>query len=480
MIGSPALPFAVPWYASLQAPSPMARPAPTDGRMMPSLPMLLAALLLLSGVAGAQDTASVPKPVPPTPVRDTVARRDSASTPAPAKDSVAAPAPARDSVPSPAPVKDGGTAPAAAKDSAAAPTAPKDAAAAPAVVKDSTVLQPLAKDAAPTAASVKDSTTAAAPAAAPPPAVAPDSTAATAVVKASGVAPAAAQDSAATAIAAPAVPAVSVPAPAGATRDSAAATTATTPPAAAARADSGAVSAARVATDSVAATLPLPAVTVNLPPAAGSAAALTVQPTGSAAGARPASAPAEAAPVEVVNLAVQRADSLYQAGQHEAALSEYRRAIAKDPMDSDTWYALAETLHEMGRTKQASETYTLALTTIEHAPELRVPYAEMLIKTGKKAEAIKVLQRGIEIDPDASEEMKALLGGILMGALDAAAQPEGSAGGVASSSAGSAVPRSPVAGKAAPARSSSRLQNKKKKKLCNLFCPGSFPVAPRK
>ena len=124
------------------------------------------------------------------------------------------------------------------------------------------------------------------------------------------------------------------------------------------------------------------------------------------------------------------------------------------------------------------ETYTLALTTIEHAPELRLPFAERLVKAGRKGDAIKVLQRGIEIDPDASEEMKALLGGILMGALDAAAQPDKPA----SASGAGAAGKSAGGDKSASTsrRAASRVQNKKKKKLCNLFCPGTFPVAPRK
>jgi tetratricopeptide (TPR) repeat protein len=191
-----------------------------------------------------------------------------------------------------------------------------------------------------------------------------------------------------------------------------------------------------------------------------------VQPTGAAT-----------APAEVpLNPGVLRADSLFEAGKHDLAVAEYKRAIGRNPTDSDTWYALAEAFFELGRTKEGVETYSLALTTIEHAPELRIPFAERLIKAGRKGEAIKVLQRGIEIDPESSEEMKGLLGSVLMGALDAAAQPDAPAGAGAAAGPG----RTPAAGKAATAsRGSTRTANKKRKKLCNLFCPGTFPVTPK-
>ena len=206
------------------------------------------------------------------------------------------------------------------------------------------------------------------------------------------------------------------------------------------------------------------------PPSAAPSSALTVLPTGSAT---------PPAPTEVaVNAGVLRADSLFEAGLTDAAIAEYKRAIGRSPMDSDTWYALGETFFELGRTKEAVETYTLALTTIEHAPELRLPFAERLVKAGRKGDAIKVLQRGIEIDPDASEEMKALLGGILMGALDAAAQPDKPAAASVAGPAGKSAGGDKSA--STSRRAASRVQNKKKKKLCNLFCPGTFPVAPRK
>ena len=52
-----------------------------------------------------------------------------------------------------------------------------------------------------------------------------------------------------------------------------------------------------------------------------------------------------------MNAGVLRADSLFEAGQVDAAIAEYKRAIDRSPMDSDTWYALGETFFDLGRTK---------------------------------------------------------------------------------------------------------------------------------
>jgi tetratricopeptide (TPR) repeat protein len=175
----------------------------------------------------------------------------------------------------------------------------------------------------------------------------------------------------------------------------------------------------------------------------------------------------------------------YEQGKTDAALAEYRRGLVNDPMDSDTWFGLAELLHELGRTKQAIDTYTLALTTIEHAPELRLPFAELLLESKKKADAIKVLQKGIELDPDASAEMKSMLGKILVGELDetnvlaaSAAAPD-AASPAATPGAKSTTPAT-TAKSGATASKSKQLSTKKRKKLCKLFCPGAFtPVAPK-
>jgi tetratricopeptide (TPR) repeat protein len=188
---------------------------------------------------------------------------------------------------------------------------------------------------------------------------------------------------------------------------------------------------------------------------------------------------------DLANPFVQRAVTYYEQGKTDAALAEYRKGLVNDPMDSDTWFGLAELLHELGRTKQAIDTYTLALTTIEHAPELRLPFAELLLESKKKADAIKVLQKGIELDPDASTEMKSMLGKILVGELDetnvlaasaAAAEP---AAATATPGAKSATPAKPGVTAARPT-ASKQLSTKKRKKLCKLFCPGTFqPIGPK-
>jgi tetratricopeptide (TPR) repeat protein len=187
------------------------------------------------------------------------------------------------------------------------------------------------------------------------------------------------------------------------------------------------------------------------------------QQTGAPVGAAPAAAPADSA-AELANEYVQRASALYDEGKIEQALAEYRRGISHDPMDSDTWYGLAETFHALGREKQALDTYALALTMIVHAPELRAPYAELLLANKKRDEAIKVLQRGIELDPDNSETLKGMLGTTALLSLDdasvtpAAPKPEFKPM--------AAKPAPPGAKKAAPV---------KRKKLCKLFCSVAKP-----
>jgi hypothetical protein len=181
----------------------------------------------------------------------------------------------------------------------------------------------------------------------------------------------------------------------------------------------------------------------------------------------------DSANTELANAYVQRADSLYQARKVDAAVAEYRRGLVHDPTDIDTWYGLAELYHSEGRTKQAVDTYTLALSTIEHAPELRVPFATLLLESKRKAEAMKVLQKGIEVDADASAEMKTMLGKIVLGELD-----ETNAGAETPTDAGEAkvADGSKPGVSAAPstAKAKAKVAPKKRKKLCKLFCPGTI------
>ena len=107
----------------------------------------------------------------------------------------------------------------------------------------------------------------------------------------------------------------------------------------------------------------------------------------------PAPSTPEIPPNELANAFVQRAVSLYEQGKDEAAIVEYKKGLASDATDSDTWYGLAELYRELGRTRQAVETYSTALTTIEHAPELRVPFAQLLMTLHRKTEAIKEIGR---------------------------------------------------------------------------------------
>ena len=155
--------------------------------------------------------------------------------------------------------------------------------------------------------------------------------------------------------------------------------------------------------------------------------------------------------------------------QIEQALAEYRRGISHDPLDSDTWYGLAETYHALGRDKQALETYALALTMILHAPELRAPYAELLLANRKRDEAIKVLQKGIELDPE-STTLKALLGTTALMSLDDST--------VAAAAAAAAAPKAelkPAPARAAGAPGAKKPAPVKRKKLCKLFCNVAKP-----
>ncbi len=164
---------------------------------------------------------------------------------------------------------------------------------------------------------------------------------------------------------------------------------------------------------------------------------------------------------------MQRAVSLYEKGQVEAALAEYRKGIKNDPLDSDTWYGLAELLHEMGREKQALDTYATALTMIEHAPELRLPYAELLMGNKKRDEAVKVLQRGMELDPEFTNEFKTMLGAIAVGALDQPAEtPKADA--AASGTRVASATRSAAKGKV------KTTVHQKRKRLCRRFCAASL------
>lgn len=191
----------------------------------------------------------------------------------------------------------------------------------------------------------------------------------------------------------------------------------------------------------------------------------------------PAGAPttSELPESDLANEYVQRAVSLYELGKDDAAIAEYRRGIAADPLDSDTWFGLADLLHELGRDTQAIETYTLALSTIEHAPELRLPFAQLLMEKHRKAEAIKVLQRGIELDPDASADMKTLLGNVVLGALDDSMAVASDSSAAAAKPAAGAPAATPAAAKARKTTT-----RKPRKKLCKLFCPGTLdPAAPK-
>lgn len=175
---------------------------------------------------------------------------------------------------------------------------------------------------------------------------------------------------------------------------------------------------------------------------------------------------------------MQRAVTLFEQGKPEAAILEYKKGISHDPLDSDTWFGLANLYHDLGKDKLALETYSKALSYIEHAPELRVPYAELLIDNKKRVEAVKVLKEGITLDPDASAGMKALLGRAAMSELDdAAVTSPGNEDTASESASGGSSTKSASSKKAAPKR---KAKAPARKKLCKRFCPGSLDdLAPK-
>jgi Flp pilus assembly protein TadD len=174
---------------------------------------------------------------------------------------------------------------------------------------------------------------------------------------------------------------------------------------------------------------------------------------------------------------VQRAVSLYEQGNVDAAIAEYKKGIKYDPTDSDTWYGLAELYRELGREKQALDTYATALTVIIHAPELRAPYADLLLANKQKSEAMKVLQKGIEIDPDASAELKAKLGDIALGVLD---EPTTAPAPAPVESLASPTRAAPAATASASKTAKPKPRVNKRTKLCRRFCAESFRgLAPK-
>lgn len=175
---------------------------------------------------------------------------------------------------------------------------------------------------------------------------------------------------------------------------------------------------------------------------------------------------------------VLRGLTLFEQGKPEAAIKEYLRGIANDPLDLDTWFNLAWTYHELGREKLALDTYAKALGFIEHAPALRVPYAELLYNNKRNIEARQVLKDGIALDPDYSAEMKALLGRIAVAEMNNLATLEESEEPSARAPAGTnqvaATPGMPMPEKGRSPRPTSRQKRDQRKKLCKRFCPGTL------
>ena len=452
----PLLPVVV---ALVCAASAAAQDSTTTPRPSPSSAPVPAAPAVISADSAARKTAvdsAARKAAPDSAARKVAVAPDSAT-----KAGTATPAPVTASVP-PARSPDS-TASRSTLAPASAPAAPAAALQGPAVPAGTASSPPAAAGGGDAHATKTDSVTlAGSPASAGAPAASG--------ISAGGTGPAAAITAAGVqAGAAPAItPATAAPVPGSAASTGAPATAATTAaattaPAATAAAQTapattaltGAPAAphASVAADAAAASSALPAVHLD---------SIVVPKLDSA---------------ELANAYVQRADSLYQARKVDAAIAEYRRGLVHDPMDIDTWYGLAELYHQEGNLKKAADTYTLALSTIDHAPELRLPFATLLLESKRKGDAMKVLQKGIEIDSTANGEMKSMLGRIVIGELDetnVVALADETADATAPSADGKRAAGSTKSPTVTPGARKPRAAPKKRKKLCKLFCPGTI------
>lgn len=104
--------------------------------------------------------------------------------------------------------------------------------------------------------------------------------------------------------------------------------------------------------------------------------------------------------------------SVTNGGDKEEALKLSEKSLrgdnAENPVYMDTY---AWILYLMGRTDEALETQKKTIELMEKAgildPEAMSHYADMLVKTGNKEEAIKYYQKALEQKPDNSEELRA-------------------------------------------------------------------------
>lgn len=173
------------------------------------------------------------------------------------------------------------------------------------------------------------------------------------------------------------------------------------------------------------------------------------------------------------NAHVQAASRMLEQGKVGAAVGELLQGVREDPTDIDTWVSLGDIYRQTGKTKLALETYAKALNVVSGAAnELRVPYAELLYRSRKKDQAIEVLKKGIELDPDVSADLKSLLGRIIIDDMSV-----GDTGDAVASDAPEPSKTEKAATKAKSA--SPKISMKKKKRLCKLFCPEDLKV-PKK
>src|SRR5215469_8247815 len=81
------------------------------------------------------------------------------------------------------------------------------------------------------------------------------------------------------------------------------------------------------------------------------------------------------------------------------AIESYRKAIALNPLATDTWLDLGMAYELDGKPDQASVAYLAAQKSYPGSPEISWRYGNFLLRQGQQVEAYTELRRAIEADP---------------------------------------------------------------------------------
>ncbi|MEB3328161.1 MAG: tetratricopeptide repeat protein [Candidatus Sericytochromatia bacterium] len=108
-----------------------------------------------------------------------------------------------------------------------------------------------------------------------------------------------------------------------------------------------------------------------------------------AAGRQPVRRPADA---------LERAQALFEAGQHEAAIQAYQTAIQADPGNVEALYRLALAFQRLRRWAQAAATAERAFKVDNRHPEAQALWGHALLRMGRYPEAIWVLEGMVRLN----------------------------------------------------------------------------------